>query len=136
MAGGKRPDFTIVCMRNTLEVSISNEKVAFGGGTPNERRVDTLFNYGFLLETLVLENLDWAPVAYPWSVEQFQHVWDTLPFLREDHNLSQYCAAWLKIADSSLIHIGPDEVEEFRCSQSVGPQVSIEDLPIEEVIKI
>ncbi len=53
MAGGTRPELVLVCMRNTLDSSLSNVRDRFSNQTDAlADRADALTDYGFLFETL------------------------------------------------------------------------------------
>ena len=103
--GGKRPEYIILCMRDTLHASFSN------GKSPYKERMHMWHDLGKLLETVAFEDIPMYTVLFPKSVIEKHHIWYTVPL---KCSLQDYRKAWEKVADPKGIVTREEDVETYR----------------------
>ncbi len=74
LAGGTKPDTTVVMMRDTRDQARSNIRDGFSPQTDLAvLRADVMLGYGFLIETIVRHDLPWVPMKFPLCVQDARY---------------------------------------------------------------
>jgi hypothetical protein len=121
-AGGKRPNHVIVCMRNTLDVAVSNKRDMLR----NESRDWLASLNGFLFEQLVANNIPFSTVWFPSSVQNPDHVYAHVPLMKQ-FTWEHYRKVWGSVADPDSIKTTEAEREAYRITQGELTQMPDRD---------
>lgn len=121
LAGGKIPDYVVVCMRDTYDQARSNVRDGFASENVFHDRQDTLTNYGMLWETLHRYDIKHDVVEFPRCVRDSGYLCGTINWDSLGMDFVKVTRAWRKIADPRKIQTR--DREEARKKDLDGHEV-------------
>lgn len=124
LAGGKVPDYVVVCMRDTYDQARSNIRDGFASENVFHDRQDTLTNYGMLWETLHRYDIKHDVVQFPRCTWDSGYLYGTMNW---SVSPSKFGRTWRKITNPDKILT--KDTEEAR-------KKDLEDYPVRQQLDL